>query len=144
MGEERIGRKKAEITVLMRRKMRLEQQYEHHVRGIKDLDMQMARLQAEMGRLNTLIAKNSEIQKALESDTFNLESKIMLELRELESQAARLEGAIETAGSEKQDLMATLVETERQVCRLYACRTPFHRRLGRGRVFFIRSIQAAA
>lgn len=115
MGEERIQRKKAEITVLGRRKMRLEQQYEHHVRGIKDLDLQMSRLQAEMGRLNTLIAKNSDLQKVLESDTFNLESKIVLELRELEADAARLEGAIETAGAEKQDLLATLVETERQV-----------------------------
>lgn len=113
--EERVQRKKAEHTVLYRKRLRLEQQYDHHVRGIKELDQAMARLQGEMGRLNQLIAKNVDLQRALESDTFNLENRILNDLKEMEADAAHLEGSIEAGEDEKRELLATLVEMERQV-----------------------------
>jgi hypothetical protein len=49
----------------------------------------------DLTRLNSHIAKNSELQGLLANDNFNLENRIMSELREMEEEASRLESTIE-------------------------------------------------
>ncbi|CAG9461572.1 unnamed protein product [Pedinophyceae sp. YPF-701] len=113
--EEAIQRRKAEITVIMQKRRRLEQQYEHTVKDIKGLDQAVARMQGEMQRLNGLIAKNAGLQQELESDNFNLQNKVLGELRSMEEEAARLESKISGKHEEKRAVMADIVETERQI-----------------------------
>ena len=53
------------------------------------------RYDEDMTRINTLIAKNTNMQEALATDNFVLETEIVGELKELEIAAVQLESKIE-------------------------------------------------
>ena len=82
---------------------------------MKDIDRTMASLNQDMQRLNSLISKNTELSVLLEDETFNLESSILAELRELETVAVKLEGSIDSAAAAKKNTIADILETERQI-----------------------------
>ena len=52
---------------------------------------------------------------ALQEDNFNLENKIGLDLRAMEEEAAHLSGLIDTTRASKRDILAEIVEVERQI-----------------------------
>lgn len=64
--EEKTTRQKSEHTVVQHKRARMERQYEAAVKDIRELETAMARMQNEMTRINELIAKNSELQEALQ------------------------------------------------------------------------------
>lgn len=55
----------------------------------------MARLHVDLQRVNGLIASNSTARAALAEDNFNLEGRIMNDLRVMEEEAAKLGSRIE-------------------------------------------------
>ena len=82
---------------------------------MRDLDASMGRMHHDLSRLNAHIAKNSELQELLANDNFNLENRIMAELKDLEEDAIRLESTIEQEKVLKKDTLAEMMEVERQI-----------------------------
>lgn len=112
---ETVQRLKSEHTVLLQKRVRLDKQYEGHQKEIKELDTSVQHMHTDLQRLNTLIAKHSSLQEVLANDNFNLEMTVVNQLKELETQAVKLENKIDQSTDEKRQTLAELVEAERQI-----------------------------
>ena len=60
-------------------------------------------------------SREAELQQELANNNFNLETDIGGKLRELEEEAVRLDSRVEATKTEKRDVLAAIVETERQI-----------------------------
>ena len=87
----------------------------HYLLQMKDIDRGMTSLNQDMLRLNNLISKNQQLAVLLEDETFNLESGIMAELKDLETTAVKLEGSIDQTTQLKKTTLSDILETERQI-----------------------------
>lgn len=114
MGEA-VTRLRSERTIIIQRRKRLESQYEHHCKEIKGLQANMTHLHQDLARVNSQIAANSSAREMLQEDNFNLEFKIMGELRDMEEESARLGTAIDAERNRKREVMAEIIEVERQI-----------------------------
>ena len=112
---EKIQRLKSEKTVYTEKRKRLEQKLEQQHRFIKGLNSAISKMHTEMTRLNELISKNSELQAELANDNFNLESRIGNSLKEMEIESNALDARIGDLQAEKKELLAEIIETERQI-----------------------------
>jgi chromosome segregation ATPase len=73
---ETVTRLRAEQTVLVQRKRRLESALEGHEKEIKSLNTAMGRLHVELQRVNGLIASNAAARETLAEDNLQLETRI--------------------------------------------------------------------
>ena len=112
---DKVRRLKSEYTVLGQKRSRIDATCATYNKEIKGIDAEMARMHKEMAALNDQISKNSELQQELANTNFNLETDIGGKLRELEEEAVRLESRVEGMKTEKRDVLAAIVETERQI-----------------------------
>ncbi|GFH32574.1 flagellar-associated protein 172, partial [Haematococcus lacustris] len=110
-----VTRLRAEHTVLVQRRRRLETTYEGHTREVKSLNTGMARLHVELQRVNGLIASNASAREALAEDNLQLETRIAGDLHDMEIESARLQSQIEESRQSKRDVLSEMVEVERQV-----------------------------
>lgn len=69
----------------------------------------------DMTRLNSLISSNTDLATSLEDKHFHLEHAVMAELKDQEATAKQLEGLIETCTTHKKEVLAEVLETERQI-----------------------------
>ncbi len=68
-----------------------------------------------MNKLNLLLSKNQEMKLKLENENINIESDFVEKLKELETTSVKLEVDIDRLKEEKAELLAGIVECERQV-----------------------------
>lgn len=68
-----------------------------------------------MNKLNDLFYKNTDLQEKLKNDNFNIENEFKQKLKELENQSIRLENNIASLQESKADILAEIVEAERQI-----------------------------
>ena len=66
----------------------------------------MGHLHRDIQSLNAVIAKNEDLSKLLESQTFAIESEIAAEIKELESDSRRIENTIQFTTEEKRHLFS--------------------------------------
>lgn len=112
---ENVVRMRAEHTILFQKKRRLEAQFETQQKDIRSLSTAMGRLNVDLQRVNALIADNSSARQMLQEDNFNLENRIMGDLKDMELEAARMQSQIDEGRVSKRDVLAEIVETERQI-----------------------------
>jgi len=112
---EALARMKSEQAVMFQKKRRLEQQMEQHDKEVKALIAAMGRLRVELQHVNELIATNGAARTALAEDNFNLENKIVNDLKDMELESAKLSSQISEGRNTKQDVLAEIVEAERQI-----------------------------
>ena len=112
---DNVRRLKSEYTVLGQKRARLDASCSTYTEDIKGIDKDMANMHKEMAALNNQISKNTELQQELANNNFNLETDIGGKLRELEEEAVRLDSRVEATKTEKRDVLAAIVETERQI-----------------------------
>jgi chromosome segregation ATPase len=113
--DEAVQRLKSEHTVMMQKRSRLNGQYDQHTKEMAALDKSVAHMHTDMQRLNALISKNTELQQLLANDNFVLEMNVVNELKELEAEAIKVEQRIDQVVDEKKQVLAEIVEAERQV-----------------------------
>ena len=68
-----------------------------------------------MNKLNDLYYDNTAHQTKLTNDNFNLENEFKQKLKEMENESIKLENQIATLKEEKADILAEIVEAERQI-----------------------------
>lgn len=68
-----------------------------------------------MNKLNDAIYRNKEKQTKLDNENFNIKSEFVEKLKELEKESVKLEVDIDSLKEEKADLLAEIVESERQI-----------------------------
>ena len=113
--KETIQRMKSKHAILIQKRSRLTNQHEQYNGDIKKLDTSIEHMHYDMTRLNTLIAQHTQLQSDLANENFNLETKIMNQLHELEAETNELIEKIKGKESEKRQIVSEMVEYERQI-----------------------------
>jgi chromosome segregation ATPase len=111
---ENISDLKAQQTVLNQKRVRLEGSCNLQLKETKELSSKISTMRTDMSKLNQLISRNSQKQAMLNESNFNLETDFVCKLKELEHESIVLEQQIAACKEEKAELLAEIVETERQ------------------------------
>ncbi|XP_061888603.1 coiled-coil domain-containing protein 40-like [Entelurus aequoreus] len=105
----------AKLTVIRQKKIYLECHLEVMHREESDIDKSNKMLQRDLLKLNTLLSKNTQLRQALEQENMVMETKFLHELKEAERQSIEMEVKLEKTQEEKEKLLSSLVEAERQI-----------------------------
>lgn len=106
---------RTEKSILEQKKLRLNQQVQGHEKEIRALEIAKKNLDFEMNKLNDLFYKNTDMQEKLRNDNFNIENEFKQKLKELENESIKLENHISNLKEQKADVLAEIVEAERQI-----------------------------
>lgn len=106
---------KTKKIILEQKKMRLNQNHESQEKQIRQLEIALKNLDFDMNKLNDKFSDNLERQKNLENENFNLQNEFVQKLKELENDSIKLENNIQNLKEEKADVLAEIVEAERQI-----------------------------
>ena len=79
------------------------------------MEIGLKSLQNDMRTLNDRFSDNNEKQQKLNNDNFNLENEFVQRLKELENESLKLETNIQNLKEGKADILADIVESERQI-----------------------------
>lgn len=102
-------------TILEQKKLRLNNMVQGHEKDIRLLEVALKNLDFEMNKLNDLYYKNTAQQTKMTNDNFNIENEFKQKLKELENESIKLENSIAQLKEEKADILAEIVEAERQI-----------------------------
>lgn len=102
-------------SILEQKKLRLNSQVQSHEKEIRQLEIAKKNLDFEMNKLNDLFYKNTDLQEKLRNDNFNIENEFKQKLKELENESIKLENHISNLKEQKADILAEIVEAERQI-----------------------------
>ncbi|KAL2087120.1 hypothetical protein ACEWY4_018179 [Coilia grayii] len=104
-----------QLTILQQRKVRTESEIEQECREQGDLERHMKGLRGDMLKLNSLLSDNSQLRQALEQGTVLMENEFLAHLKEAEREAISMQMKLEKIQEEKERLLNSLVEAERQI-----------------------------
>lgn len=79
------------------------------------MEIGLKSLQNDMRTLNDRFSDNNEKQQKLNNENFNLENEFVQRLKELENESLKLETNIQNLKEGKADILADIVESERQI-----------------------------
>lgn len=112
---EAVSQLKTKQTILEQKKLRLNTNYRTYEKDIREIQNALKNLRNEMNKLNDAIYRNKEKQTKLDNENFNIKSEFVEKLKELEKESVKLEVDIDSLKEEKADLLAEIVESERQI-----------------------------
>ena len=102
-------------TVLEQKRVRLNNSVEQHNKEIRDLQISLKNLDFEMNKLNDMFYKNKSKTEVLTNANFNIENEFQQKLKELENETIKLEDQITKLKESKAEILAEIVEAERQI-----------------------------
>nr|XP_061791914.1 coiled-coil domain-containing protein 40-like [Nerophis lumbriciformis] len=105
----------AKYTVICQKKIHLERQLEVMHREENDVEKNRKMLQRDLLKLNTLLSKNAQLQHALEQENAFIEADFIHKLKEAERESIEMEVKLEKTQGEKEKLLNSLLESERQI-----------------------------
>ena len=109
--EEMLTRK----SVLEQKRLRLSSNVNSQNKEIRELQVALKNLDFEMNKLNDLYYKNKSSKEALTNANFNIENEFQQKLKELENETIKLEDQITKLKESKAEILAEIVEAERQI-----------------------------
>ncbi|CAI8056769.1 Coiled-coil domain-containing protein 40 [Geodia barretti] len=101
--------------ILQQKKMRIDGQLEREEKERVSVEQSISRLQHEMRRLCTLISEKSGEQTRLEQDNLLMQNDFVHALKESELECIQTQTKVEQLKEEKERLLNSLVEAERQI-----------------------------
>ncbi|XP_029295682.1 coiled-coil domain-containing protein 40, partial [Cottoperca gobio] len=104
-----------EYTAMQLKKIRLESQIEVEHREETELDKNAKMLRGDLLKLNTLLSKNGQLSQALEQENALMETDFLHRLKEAERESIEMQMKHEKTQEEKERLLNSLVEAERQI-----------------------------
>ncbi|CAL8389643.1 unnamed protein product [Arctogadus glacialis] len=102
-------------TILQQRKLRTQSELQAERREQAELAKGMSSMRGDMLKLSSLISKNDQQQQALEQDNSLMEAEFTQKLKEAERESVDMLMRLEKSQEEKEKLINSLVEAERQV-----------------------------
>ena len=113
---EEVVDKRSKRMNLDRKKMKLNEKYSIHEKEVKDIEISLKQLRDnEMGKFSKLLEKNINTNENLEHQIFDINIKFKEKLTNLENESVKLEMEIEVLREEKADILAQIIEAERQI-----------------------------
>ncbi|KAK6170441.1 hypothetical protein SNE40_018834 [Patella caerulea] len=106
---------KKQITILSQKKIRTEKHIDQHNREQYDIERNIKLMQNDMLKLNTLLFKQKGAADSIEQTNILQESEFLSKLREAENESIKLQDSLDAIKEEKERLLNSLVEAERQI-----------------------------
>ncbi|CAH3039798.1 unnamed protein product [Pocillopora meandrina] len=106
---------KKQYTILLQKKLRIEGEINSHNSEMRDIERNIRGMQNDMTKLNTLITQESGLREALRQGTVLMESDFIQALKEAEGESINMQNQIDALKEEKERLLNSLVEAERQI-----------------------------
>ncbi|XP_077980301.1 coiled-coil domain-containing protein 40-like [Glandiceps talaboti] len=113
--EVEVGTMKKALTILQQKKLRIEGEISIHTNEEDDIQRNIRNMQNDMIKLNTLLTKEGKIKQDLEQGNVLVENEFMQSLREAEHESIHMQTTVEELTEEKERLLNSLVEAERQI-----------------------------
>ncbi|GLD61065.1 coiled-coil domain-containing protein 40 isoform X2, partial [Lates japonicus] len=104
-----------EYTGMQQKKIRLESQIEAEHQERTELEKNAKILRGDLVKLNTLLSKNGQLSHALEQENALIETDFLHRLKEAERESIEMQMKHEKTQEEKERLLNSLVEAERQI-----------------------------
>ncbi|XP_070781226.1 coiled-coil domain-containing protein 40 [Enoplosus armatus] len=104
-----------EYTGMRQKKIRLESQIEVEHREEMELEKNAKMLKGDLLKLNTLLSKNGQLSLVLEQQNTLMETDFLHRLKEAERESIEMQMKHEKTQEEKDRLLNSLVEAERQI-----------------------------
>ncbi|KAM7418487.1 hypothetical protein PAMA_015890 [Pampus argenteus] len=104
-----------EYTSMQQSKIRLESQIEVEHREEAELEKNTKMIKEDLVKLNTLLSKNGQLSQALEQENALMETDFFHRLKEAEQESIEMQMKQEKTQEEKERLLNSLVEAERQI-----------------------------
>jgi len=112
---ESIRELRAQCTILTQKRNRMLSATKQQRQEIADLERTTQAMHLEMKKLNTLAHRNKQEQEAVANENYGVENDLIKRLRERKLEAVRLEEKIDGVRREKADLLAEILDAERNV-----------------------------
>ncbi|MGH0128960.1 UNVERIFIED_CONTAM: hypothetical protein FKN15_057803, partial [Acipenser sinensis] len=106
---------KKHLTILQQKKVRTESEIQQELNEQKDVERHMKNLSNDMLKLNMLLSKNNSLKEALQQGNSLMETEFMHKLKEAERESIEMQMKLERLQEEKERLLNSLVEAERQI-----------------------------
>ncbi|PIK45458.1 hypothetical protein BSL78_17690, partial [Apostichopus japonicus] len=113
--QREVDNMKKALTILHMKKMRIEGEIEGQLSEKKDVERNIRNMQNDMLKLNQLLTKEGKLQENLEQDNILIETDFVLSLKEAEKESIEMQNKLEELSEEKERLLNSLVESERQI-----------------------------
>ncbi|KAJ8037566.1 Coiled-coil domain-containing protein 40 [Holothuria leucospilota] len=113
--QRQVDNMKKALTILHMKKMRIENEIDGQLGETRDVERNIRNMQNDMLKLNQLLTKEGKIQENLEQDNILMENDFVLSLKEAEKESIEMQNTLEELGEEKERLLNSLVEAERQI-----------------------------
>ncbi|XP_035694889.1 coiled-coil domain-containing protein 40-like [Branchiostoma floridae] len=110
-----LERLKKQLSILTQKKLRIENEIEGHQREQKDIDHSISNMRNDMVKLNTLLTKENKLKEGMQQDNILVENDFIAALREAEHDSISMQERLEALQEEKERLLNSLVEAERQI-----------------------------
>ncbi|XP_023262649.1 coiled-coil domain-containing protein 40 [Seriola lalandi dorsalis] len=104
-----------EYTGMQQKKIRLESQIEAENQEQTEMEKNVKMLRGDLLKLNTLLSKNGQLSQALEQENALIETDFLHRLKEAEWESVEMQMKHEKTQEEKERLLNSLVEAERQI-----------------------------
>ncbi|XP_072538881.1 coiled-coil domain-containing protein 40 [Salminus brasiliensis] len=104
-----------QLTILQQRKIRTESEVEQEQRALADLERHSKTLRLDLQKLNSLLSQNSQLSQELQQSNNLMESSFIHHLKDAERESVEMQLRLEKLQEEKERLLNSLVEAERQI-----------------------------
>ncbi|XP_076453125.1 coiled-coil domain-containing protein 40-like [Babylonia areolata] len=110
-----VEKHKRQLTILSQKKIRTENEIDGQRREIYDIDREVRNMQNDVIKLNTLLHQQKKKETSLEQNNILTENDFIGGLKEAETESIELSAKLEAVKEEKERLLNSLVEAERQI-----------------------------
>ncbi|GFR74317.1 coiled-coil domain-containing protein 40 [Elysia marginata] len=106
---------KRQLTILSQKKIRTENDIDQQHREMCDIERNVRNMRNDIIKLNTLLHKEKNVGEQLEQGNVLMENAFVAGLKDAEMESIQLQGKLDEIKEEKERLLNSLVEAERQI-----------------------------
>ncbi|XP_062852644.1 coiled-coil domain-containing protein 40 [Trichomycterus rosablanca] len=104
-----------QLTIMQQRKLRAQSEIDQEQRGLVELQRHSKALMLDMQKLNSLLNQNTQLKQELEQSNILMENNFIHALKDAERESVEMQLHFEKLQEEKERLLNSLVEAERQI-----------------------------
>ncbi|GFO16023.1 coiled-coil domain-containing protein 40 [Plakobranchus ocellatus] len=106
---------KRQLTILSQKKIRTENEIDQQHREMCDIERNVRNMRNDIIKINTLLHKEKNVGEQLEQGNILMENAFVAGLKDAEMESIQLQAKLDDIKDEKERLLNSLVEAERQI-----------------------------
>jgi chromosome segregation ATPase len=112
---DKIHSDESKLTIYNQKRIRIDKKISTNKMELQELKRGVESMHTETARINTLIAKNTELREKLAAQASGAEQDFVAELHAMQEQSIRNDAQIKAIRTEKDELRDSIVDLQRQI-----------------------------